>query len=534
MTANGYLAGDPTKVNVGGYLKGDVLAADASGDLQAVPVGPDTDVLTANSAAGEGVDWEAGGGGGGATPSNTVVAETTFAQASTAGVAATYSRGDHTHGTPPAPTAASVGLGNVNNTSDANKPVSTAQAAADATVLSTAEAYTDSQIAAGGFVPSTRTIATTAPLAGGGDLSANRTLTLSDGGVTNTKLADMAASTFKANATGGLAAPQDLTVAQSKTLLAITESDVANLTTDLAGKQPLDADLTTIAGLTATTDNFIQSKASAWSSRTPAQVATDLQALVTVAESQVTGLVADLAAKQPLDSDLTTIAGLTATTDNFMQAKAGAWSSRTVAQVLTDLAIPGTTFQPLDADLTTIAGLTATTNNMIQSVGSAWASRTPTQVKAALAITESDVTNLTTDLAAKAPLAAPALTGAATAVDLTMSGRLIISVDSLTDAATIALNAANGNRFRCLLTSAVGATRQLGTPTNPIDGQMITIEMIQSSTGSNALTYSAGWGFGTDITAATLSTANNKHDFIGAYYNSTAALWYIIAFVKGY
>lgn len=36
-----------------------------------------------------------------------------------------------------------VGLGNVDNTADANKPVSTAQAAADATILSTAEGYAD-------------------------------------------------------------------------------------------------------------------------------------------------------------------------------------------------------------------------------------------------------------------------------------------------------------------------------------------------------------------------------------------------------
>jgi hypothetical protein len=43
-----------------------------------------------------------------------------------------------------------------------------------------------------------------------------------------------------------------------------------------AGYQPLDSDLTTIAGLTATTDNFIQSKSGAWASRTPAQVAADL------------------------------------------------------------------------------------------------------------------------------------------------------------------------------------------------------------------------------------------------------------------
>lgn len=44
-------------------------------------------------------------------------------------------------------------------------------------------------------------------------------------------------------------------------------------------------------------------------------------------------------AAQPVDADLTAIAGLTATTDNFMQAKAGAWASRTIAQVKTDLAI---------------------------------------------------------------------------------------------------------------------------------------------------------------------------------------------------
>lgn len=43
------------------------------------------------------------------SPSNTVVAETAFGQASTAGVAGTYSRGDHTHGTPEAPSGGSTG-----------------------------------------------------------------------------------------------------------------------------------------------------------------------------------------------------------------------------------------------------------------------------------------------------------------------------------------------------------------------------------------------------------------------------------------
>lgn len=41
---------------------------------------------------------------GGGTPSGTVVTETAFGQSATAGAATPYSRGDHTHGTPAAPT----------------------------------------------------------------------------------------------------------------------------------------------------------------------------------------------------------------------------------------------------------------------------------------------------------------------------------------------------------------------------------------------------------------------------------------------
>lgn len=48
---------------------------------------------------------------------------------------------------------------------------------------------------------------------------------------------------------------------------------------------------------------------------------------------------------QPLDTDLTTIAGLTATTDSFMQAKASAWAARTVAQVRADLGLGTVNFR---------------------------------------------------------------------------------------------------------------------------------------------------------------------------------------------
>lgn len=62
---------------------------------------------------------------------------------------------------------------------------------------------------------------------------------------------------------------------------------------------------------------------------------------------------------QPLDSDLTTIAGLTATTDNFIVSVASAWASRTPSQVRTTLGLViGTNVQAWDTDLDSWAAIT--------------------------------------------------------------------------------------------------------------------------------------------------------------------------------
>lgn len=99
------------------------------------------------------------------------------------------------------------------------------------------------------------------------DTLTNKTIDANGTGnsITNLEVADFAGSAIVTAAEG----------------LASSDNDTSFPTTaavidGLDAKQPLDSDLTTIAGLTATTDNFIQAKSSAWASRTPTQVTADL------------------------------------------------------------------------------------------------------------------------------------------------------------------------------------------------------------------------------------------------------------------
>jgi hypothetical protein len=125
-------------------------------------------------------------------------------------------------------------------------------------------------------------------------------------------------------------------------------------------------------------------------------------------------------------------------------------------------------------------------------------------------------------------IAAPAR--AATAATTVEQGALAPAVVTLTDAPTISVDASQGNDFRVTL----AASRTMGTPSNPTDGQQIIFQITQGSGGSATITWDTGYAFSTELPQPTLSAAAGETDLLGFIYNSAKSSWLLAAFVNGF
>ena len=114
----------------------------------------------------------------------------------------------------------------------------------------------------------------------------------------------------------------------------------------------------------------------------------------------------------------------------------------------------------------------------------------------------------------------------------TLNGYLAPAVVALTDASTIAVNAALGNDLRV----TIGASRTMGVPSNAVDGQRIDFMITQGGAGSFTITWSSstgGYSFGAG-SAPTLTTTTGKTDIIGFAYNATLSKWLYLGSSLGF
>jgi hypothetical protein len=177
---------------------------------------------------------------------------------------------------------------------------------------------------------------------------------------------------------------------------AATAANAAN-TSAISAKQPLDADLTTIAGISPANNDVLQRKSGAWTNRTPAQLKTDLALAkgdvglgnvdntADTAKPVSTATQTALDLKAPLASPTFTgtVAGVTKTHVGLGNVDNTSDVNKPVSTA-TQTALDGK--QPVDSDLTAIAALTTTSYGRSLLTGAdAAATRTAIGVAAAVA-----------------------------------------------------------------------------------------------------------------------------------------------------
>jgi hypothetical protein len=125
-----------------------------------------------------------------------------------------------------------------------------------------------------------------------------------------------------------------------------------------------------------------------------------------------------------------------------------------------------------------------------------------------------------------------------TTIQAPWKGALFPTVVTLTDAATIAVDASKGNYFRVTL----GGNRTLGAPTLPpgsarADGMVIWFEVTQDGTGSRTLAYTStagGYIFASGLASPTLTTTAGAVDWLEFQYSTTAGKWRHTSRVLGF
>ncbi len=302
-----------------------------------------------------------------------------------------------------------LGLGNVTNTSDASKPVSTAQQTAlDLKAPLASPAFTG--------VPAV-------PTASGG---------------TNTTQAASTAFVVAAIAALIASAPGVLdTLDEIAAALNDDPDFAATMTTALAGKQPLNADLTAVAGLSPSNDDLLQRKAGAWANRTPAQVKTDL----TLVKADV-GL-------GNVDNTADTAKPVSTAQQTALDLKANLASPTLTGTPLTPTAAPGTNTTQVASTAYVVAAVAA----LIAAAPGAL--DTLDELAAALGDDANFAATMVTALAGKQPLAATltALAAASTAADKLayFTGVDTVALADLTSFGRTLLAAANAAAGRTAL-----------------------------------------------------------------------------------
>jgi uncharacterized Zn ribbon protein len=172
----------------------------------------------------------------------------------------------------------------------------------------------------------------------------------------------------------------------------IAQSQVTSLTSDLSGKQASNANLTDIAGLTATDGDVLRRVSGHWANQTLAAFKTAL--------SLVKGDVG--------------LGNVDNTSDSAKNSATATLTNKTLTSPVinspTGIVASDVGAQPADSDLTAIAALTPGSGNVLAADGAGWVSKTYAALKTSLSLNNVDNVSMATERAATATLTNKTLT----------------------------------------------------------------------------------------------------------------------------
>ncbi len=418
-------------------------------------------------------------------------------------------------------TKAHVGLGNVDNTSDAAKPVSTAQATAIATAKSEAIADATAQVNAV-IASAPAALNTLDELAAALGDDANYAATITSALALKAPLAN---PTFTGTVTlptgtvtSGMIADGTIANADINASAAIALSKLASGTSG----QIIVANASGVPTWVSETGDVTVSDTGVTAIASGVIVDADVNASAAIAQSKIANLTTDLAAKAPLASPTFTgtVAGITkamvglGNVDNTTDAgKPISTATQTALDLKAPLASP------------TFTGSVTLPTGTVTSAMISDGTIVDGDINAAAAISQSKISGLTSDLALKAPLASPALTGTPTAPTATAGtnttqvattafvgtavANLVASAPSALDTLNeLATALGNDASFSTTVTNSIATKAPIASPTFTGTATIPTLTLTNPLSAANGGTGLSSLGTGVATFLGTPSSAN--------------------------
>ncbi|CAM5776269.1 hypothetical protein LMIY3S_05443 [Labrys miyagiensis] len=388
-----------------------------------------------------------------------------------------------------------VGLGNVDNTPDTAKPVSTAQATADAAILASARAYTDGRTKADiglGNVDNTSDL--NKPIG-----TATQTALNAKANAASLGSAAYAAASAFATATQGTKADSAIQTVNAGVNITVDNTDPKNPVISASGAA-VGGD---VNGPASSTDNRL-----AAFSGTNGKLLKDSGVTSASFATAAQGAKADTAVQPVALSSYAPLASPALTGSPTAPTAAAGTSTvqlATTAFVTAAVAALSPVYQAAAAILSSLTGL-ASNGLIARTASGSVAARTITAGTGAVVANGDGVAG---NPAVGPDIATVSQYRAATANKMLEAGNVWAAAGApqLADAATIALDFSTGFNFYV----SIGGNRTLDNPTNMKTGQTGSISIYQDGTGNRTLAFSSAWKFAGG-TAPSLSTAANAWD----------------------